>query len=90
MNLLSELYVPISTTPPVYCDNIGTTYLCQNPVFIDFHFVRDQVHKNRINIVHVHSADQLAASFQRNLIKLGVVDTYPNLRGHKGTISAVA
>ncbi|XP_019241541.1 PREDICTED: uncharacterized protein LOC109221518 [Nicotiana attenuata] len=52
MNLLSELYVPISTTPTVYCDNIGTTYLCQKPVFhsrmkhiaIDFHLVCDQVY----------------------------------------------
>lgn len=29
-----------------------------------------------------------SSSFQPNLIKLGVVDTSPNLRGTKGTISA--
>lgn len=82
----------------MYCDNIGTTYLCQTPVFrnrmkyiaIDFHFVRDQIQQKQLQVVHVHSADQLAdnltkvlakAPFQRHLNKLGVVDTTPNLRG---------
>lgn len=46
-NLLHELEVTLSTTPTIYLDNIGATYLCANPVFhskmkhiiIDFHFV---------------------------------------------------
>ena len=48
-NLLSELRVPLTAIPKIMCDNVGTTYLCQNPVFhsrmkhiaIDFHFVRE-------------------------------------------------
>ena len=50
-SLLSELGVHLPTIPTFYCDNIGATYLCANPVFhsrmkhiaIDFHFVREKV-----------------------------------------------
>lgn len=50
-SLLHELGVPIQKTPTVYCDNIGATYLCANPVFhsrikhiaLDYHFVRGQI-----------------------------------------------
>ena len=48
-NLLYELHAQSSSTPTIYCDNVGTTYACANLVFhsrmkhiaIDFHFVRD-------------------------------------------------
>lgn len=48
-NLLGELHIRLSHVPNIYCDNIGTIYLCQNLVFhsrmkhiaVDFHFVRD-------------------------------------------------
>lgn len=47
-SLLTKLGVMLTSPPTVYCDNIGATYLCQNPVFhsrmkhiaIDYHFVR--------------------------------------------------
>lgn len=48
MNLLHELKVPLCRPPIIYCDNIGATYHCQNPVMhskmkhieVDFHFVK--------------------------------------------------
>ena len=48
-NLLSELQVTQSIKPILFCDNIGATYLCSNPVLhskmkhisLDFHFVRE-------------------------------------------------
>lgn len=53
-NLLTEMGIRIPHTPVIYCDNVGATYLCANPVFhtrmkhiaLDYHFVREQV-KNR-------------------------------------------
>ncbi|KAG5580111.1 hypothetical protein H5410_050738 [Solanum commersonii] len=32
-NLLKELRISLVNVPTIYCDNIGTTYLCQNPIF---------------------------------------------------------
>ena len=74
-NLLQELHFPVSAPPTIYCDNVGTTYLCQNPVFhsrmkhikVDFHFVRSQVQNKQLRVVHVHSADQLADSLTKPL-----------------------
>ena len=68
MNLLRELHVSLSTSPTIFCDNVGATYLCQNPVFhsrmkhiaIDFHFVRKQAQQKLVNIKHVHATNQVA------------------------------
>lgn len=55
-NHLCELSLTQLKLPVIYCNHIGATYLCKNPVFhsrmkhvaIDFHFVRDQVSKGEI------------------------------------------
>ncbi|KAJ4706711.1 Retrovirus-related Pol polyprotein from transposon TNT 1-94 [Melia azedarach] len=75
MNLLQELCVHIPFIPAIYCDNIGATYLCKNPVFhsrmkhiaIDFYFVRDQVLNKRLRVSHVHTHDQLADSLTKTV-----------------------
>lgn len=93
-----ELGMPFSS-PTIYCENVGATYLCANPVFhsrlkhvaIDFHFVREQVQRKVLRVVHVHSSDQLADSltkplaksvFQLHLSKLSVLPGPLRLRGH--------
>ncbi|KAL6342774.1 hypothetical protein AAG906_016608 [Vitis piasezkii] len=51
-SLLSDLGINFTTSPVVYCDNVGATQLSSNPIFhsrmkhvaIDYHFIRDQVH----------------------------------------------
>jgi hypothetical protein len=52
----------------LWCDNLGVTFLSLNPVFhartkhveIDYHFVRDRVAKQEIQVCFISSKDQLA------------------------------
>lgn len=74
-SLLRELHVPLPAAPVIYSDNIGTTYLCANPVFhsrmkhisIDYHFVRQLVQNGSLRVAHVSSADQLADALTKHL-----------------------
>ncbi|PNY17813.1 retrovirus-related Pol polyprotein from transposon TNT 1-94 [Trifolium pratense] len=74
-SLLSELHVCLPTTPDIYCDNLGATYLTVNPVLhsrmkhiaIDIHFVRDHVRNKRLRVQHVSTKDQLADCFTKPL-----------------------
>ena len=73
--LLNDLYVTLPYCPVIYCDNIGATQLCSNPVFhsrmknvaIDFHFIRDQVQSGALRVAHVSSADQLVDALTKSL-----------------------
>lgn len=74
-SLLQELDVSLSSTPVLYSDNIGATYLCANPVFhsrmkhiaLDYHFVRELVQASQLRISHVNSRDQLADALTKSL-----------------------
>lgn len=67
-SLLFELGISVVSSPPIYCDNVGATYLCDNPIFhshmkhiaIDFHFVRRYIQDGALCVTHVSVADQLA------------------------------
>ena len=67
-SFLSELGISLTTSPVVYCDNVGATQLSSDPIFhscmkqvaIDYHFIRDQVQTGLLRVAHVSSADQLA------------------------------
>ncbi|KAL4561491.1 hypothetical protein LXL04_033657 [Taraxacum kok-saghyz] len=56
--LLRELYIPVTASPILCCDNLGATYLSANPVFhartkhveVDFHFVREKVAAKRLSV----------------------------------------
>lgn len=60
-SLLTKIGVHIPTTPTLYSDNIGATYLCQNPVFhsrikhivINYHFVHGKIQQRQLPVAHV-------------------------------------
>ena len=76
-SLLTEMGVTIPTMPIIYCDNIGATYLCANPVFhtrmkhiaIDYHFVRGQIQSGALRVSHVSTKDQLADGLTKPLLR---------------------
>ncbi|KAH0720344.1 hypothetical protein KY284_005374 [Solanum tuberosum] len=99
-NILRDLHFYLACIPRILCDNIRTTYICENSVFhskmkhiaIDFHFVRDQVQHKEVEVKHLHVVDVLTkplmrASFSRMLDNLGIVDVNTNLRGSKRDIT---
>ncbi|XP_021992156.1 uncharacterized mitochondrial protein AtMg00810-like [Helianthus annuus] len=74
-NLLLELHHPLTRATLVYCDNVSAIYLSGNPVQhqrtkqieLDIHFVREQVQRGQVRILHVPSRYQIADSFTKGL-----------------------
>ncbi|XP_019189563.1 PREDICTED: uncharacterized protein LOC109183991 [Ipomoea nil] len=75
VSLLHEIGIPPASPPRLWCDNLGATYLCANPVFhahtkhvgIDYHFVRDKVAKKELEVHFISTKDQLADIFTKSL-----------------------
>lgn len=75
-SLLHELGIT-RTIPTIYCDNMGATYLCANPVFhsrikhvdIDFYFVPDKVATGQLRVSHDSTHDQFANFLTKLLSK---------------------
>jgi histone deacetylase 1/2 len=73
--LLGELGIRLKIKPQLWCDNLGATYLCANPVFharakhieIDFHFVRERVARKQLEVRFVSTEDQVADGFTKAL-----------------------
>jgi hypothetical protein len=67
-SILQELGIKQSSTPVLWCDNLGATYLMANPTFharmkhveVDYHFVREKVARRLLDIRFISSNDQLA------------------------------
>lgn len=74
-SLLTDMGIKVPATPTIYCDNIGATYLCANPVFhsrmkhiaLDYHFVRGQIKLGALRVIHVSTKDQLADGLTKPL-----------------------
>ncbi|KAG7564770.1 Integrase catalytic core [Arabidopsis suecica] len=87
-SLLTELGISLHKTPTIYCDNVGATYLCANPVFhsrmkhiaMDYHFIRNQVQAGELRVVHVSTKDQLADALTKPLSRA----TFTNLSSKIG------
>ncbi|XP_030510465.1 uncharacterized mitochondrial protein AtMg00810-like [Cannabis sativa] len=66
--LLSELKIQLTQPPTIWCDNLSTIMLTQNPVLhqrtkhieLDLYFIREKVLSKVSQIKHISSYDQLA------------------------------
>ncbi|GJY25581.1 nucleotide-binding alpha-beta plait domain-containing protein [Tanacetum coccineum] len=73
--LLHELGIRSSSTPILWCDNLGATYLSANPIFcartkyvkIDYHFVQEKVAQGDLRVQHISTHDQIADIFTKPL-----------------------
>jgi hypothetical protein len=85
--LLRELGVCLRQKPCLWCDNLGATYLSVNPVFhactkhieIDYHFIRERVAQNRLDIRFISTKDQIADGFTKALPVKGFDEFKRNL-----------
>ncbi|RVX13659.1 Retrovirus-related Pol polyprotein from transposon RE1 [Vitis vinifera] len=76
-SLLTELGVTLPQQPVIYCDNVGATHLCSNPVFhsrmkhvaLDYHFIREQVQNGLLRVSHISASDQLANALTKPLAR---------------------
>jgi hypothetical protein len=76
--LLHELQVRLSSSPILWCDNIGATYLASNPMFhartkhvkIDYHFVRERVKSHQLLIRFLCSKVQISDILTKSLTSL--------------------
>lgn len=76
-NILTELGIPLPEPPVIYCDNLGTTFLCANPVFqsrmkhlaLDYHFIRGQIQRGMLRVAHINTKDQLADTLTKPLLR---------------------
>ena len=67
-SLLSEMHIPCSSKPSIFCDNQGAVLLAANPVLhskskhfeLDLYFVRDKLVQQQIHVQHIPSQDQIA------------------------------
>ncbi|XP_019155017.1 PREDICTED: uncharacterized protein LOC109151872 [Ipomoea nil] len=75
MSLLHEIHVPGISVQKLWCNNLGATYICVNPIFhactkhveINYHFVRDRVAVVEIQVNFISTKDQLADIFTKAL-----------------------
>lgn len=73
--LLQELHIGVPKAKVVYCDNVSSVYMSQNPVHhkrtkhihLDIHFVREKVALGELRVLHVPTSQQLADVMTKGL-----------------------
>ncbi len=73
--LLSDLGQSVDAPVVIYCDNISSILLANNPVYhartkhieVHYHFIREKVLAKEIDLIHVSTEDQVADIFTKAL-----------------------
>jgi hypothetical protein len=72
---LSDLGQLVDALVVIYCDNISSILLANNPVYhvrtkhieVHYHFIREKVLAKEIDLIHVNTEDQVASIFTKAL-----------------------
>ena len=72
---MKDLNQPINYAVPPYCDNQSTICLIENPIFhtqtkhveVHYHFLREKVLQEELEIYQVKTRDQVADLFTKGL-----------------------
>ena len=75
--LLNDLDVHLDSKVKLYCDNLSSVMLASNPVYharskhieVHYHFIREMVVADQIDLEHVRTEDQVADIFTKSLGK---------------------
>ena len=75
VQLMSDLHQPVDYSVPLYCDNQSAIRLAENPVFhartkhveVHYHFIREKVLQEDIEMRQVKTNDQVADLFTKSL-----------------------
>jgi hypothetical protein len=73
--LLSDLGQSVNAPIVIYCDNIGSILLANNPVYhartkhieVHYHFIKEKVLAKEIDLIHVNTKDQVVDIFTKTL-----------------------
>jgi hypothetical protein len=73
--LLSDLGLLVNAPVVIYCDNISSILLANNPVYhartkhieVHYHFIREKVLAKKIDLIHVSTEDQVVDIFTKAL-----------------------
>ncbi|KAK2980731.1 hypothetical protein RJ640_011711 [Escallonia rubra] len=75
LQLLEDLHQPIKYPISLYCDNLSAIRLAENPVFhartkhveVHYHFIREKVLQEKIELEHVRTENQVADLLTKSL-----------------------
>jgi hypothetical protein len=84
--------ISLKEQPCLWCDNLGATYLSDNPVFharrkhieIDYHFVRERVANKLLSIKFISNKDQVVDGFTKALAVTDIDEFKRNLNLSQG------
>lgn len=87
---MSEIGIPISSPPELFCDNLSAVYLSATPAMhkkskhfeVNFHYVREKVAMGKLIVHHIPGLLQLADIFTKSLSS----QTYHELRFKLGVV----
>ncbi|KAM1753554.1 hypothetical protein ACFX12_006125 [Malus domestica] len=75
VQLISDLHQPVDYSVPLYCDNQSAIRLAENPVFyartkhveVHYHFIREKVLQEEIEMRQINTDEQVADLFTKGL-----------------------